>query len=146
MHLVDQTVPATSFDAVLQRRHHAVGPHRGFHPRPVAGFCTLCSPCGHWRCFLCLVAHVSPPPSCPAFPRRGFAVRASRGSSPLRYYAGSDSCRASPARQVSPLIRPAFRASRPPPRGAPERRFVSRLSASGGALSDPGFTSPWPAP
>src|SRR5713101_3887307 len=35
------------------------------------------------------------PPSYPAFPRCGFALRTFRGSSPLRYYAGSDSCRAS---------------------------------------------------
>ena len=30
----------------------------------------------------------------PTFPRPGFALRAFRGSSPLRYYAGSASCRA----------------------------------------------------
>src|SRR5436190_19322413 len=35
------------------------------------------------------------PPSYPAFPRCGFAFRTFHGSSPQRYYAGSDSCRAS---------------------------------------------------
>ena len=69
----------------------------------------------------CLIPSVPHPPSCPAFPRRGFALRASRGSSPLRYYAGSDPCRASPARQVSPFRPLAFRASNPQPRRASER-------------------------
>ena len=81
-------------DAVAQRRHHAVVPLCRFRPRPVAGFCTLYSPSGHWRCFRLL--HRGAPASTflPTFPRRGFALRACRGSSPLRYYAGSDSCRA----------------------------------------------------
>ncbi len=92
IHLVHQTVPTTSFDAVLQRRHHAVRPNRSFHPRPVAGFCTSFSPRGHCRC--CRLLHSIRPASTflPTFPRRGFAVRAFRGSSPLRYYAGSASC------------------------------------------------------
>jgi len=51
-HLIHQTVPTTSFDAVHQRRHHALRPDCIFHPRPVAGFCTLCSPRGHCRCCL----------------------------------------------------------------------------------------------
>jgi hypothetical protein len=51
-HLIHQTVPTTSFDAVHQRRHHTLSPDRIFHPRPVAGFCTLSSRCGHCRCFL----------------------------------------------------------------------------------------------
>jgi len=98
------TVPTSSFDAVLQRRHHALRPHRSFHPRPVlAGFCTLCSPRGHCRCCLCLGLGHCASTFLPTFPRRGFAIRAFRGSPPLRYYAGSDSCRASPARQVSLL-------------------------------------------
>ena len=69
----------------------------------------------------CLIPSVPHPPSCPAFPRRGFALRASRGSPPLQYYAGSDPCRASPARQVSPFHPLAFRASNPQPRRASER-------------------------
>src|SRR5262249_10775784 len=103
-HLVHQTVPTSSFDAVLQRRHHALRPDRGFHPRPVlAGFCTLCSPRGHCRCSLCLDLGHCTSSFLPPFPRRGFAARAFRGFSPLRYYAGSDSCRTSPARQASLL-------------------------------------------
>ena len=37
--LVHHTIPNASFDAVLQRRQHAVRPDGGFDPRPVAGFC-----------------------------------------------------------------------------------------------------------
>ena len=93
----------SSFDAVDQRRHHALRPDRSFHPRPVAGFCISFSPRGHCRCCPCSHPALTHLPSCPAFPRRGFALRACRGSSPLRYYAGSDSWRASPARQASPV-------------------------------------------
>jgi hypothetical protein len=43
----------TSFDAVCQRRQHALDPHRSFHPRPVSALslCVLCNPCGHYRRF-----------------------------------------------------------------------------------------------
>ena len=60
------------------------------------------------------------PPSCPAFPRTGFASPSFRGpcTRPQRYYAGSDSCCASPTQQVSPLRSLAFPASRPQPRYA----------------------------
>ncbi len=83
IHLIHQTVPTTSFDAVRQRRHHAVGPDGGFHPRPVAGFCTLCSPRGHCRCCLCFRLSHSASTFLPTFPRCGFAFRTSRGSPPL---------------------------------------------------------------
>jgi len=118
---IHQTVPTSSFDAVLQRRHHALRPDVSFHPRPVAGFCTLCGPCGHWRRFRLLPSRHCASIFLPTFPRHGFAIRAFRGCSPLRYYAGSDSCRASPARQVSPFHLLAVWASRPQPRRAPER-------------------------
>ena len=119
VHLVDQTVPTSSFDAVLQRRHHAVRPHRGFHPRPIAGFCTLCSPRGHSWCFLCLVAHFPPPPSCPAFPRRGFAPRASRGSRRCgTTRALTPAAPRQPGRSLC-LPCPAFRTSHPQPRDVP---------------------------
>ena len=85
----------TSFDAVLQRRHHAFRPDRSFHPRPSrTGFCTLCSPRGHCRCSLCSNHVLCASTFLPTFPRRGFAIRAFRRSSRLRYYAGSASCRA----------------------------------------------------
>src|SRR5437773_7433389 len=42
VHFVDQAEPFTSFDAVLQRRQHALIPHRSLHPRPVPAMC-LCA-------------------------------------------------------------------------------------------------------
>src|SRR3990170_4212318 len=37
VHLIDQAKPSASFDAVTQRRQHALTPHhRGFDPRPVS--------------------------------------------------------------------------------------------------------------
>ena len=68
-------------------------PDRSFHPRP-ARFCTSCSPRGHCRCCCLLLSSHRTSTFLPTFPRRGFAVRAFQGSSPLRYYAGSASCRA----------------------------------------------------
>jgi len=105
------------FDAVDQRRHHAFRPYRCFHPRPFAvasGFCTLCSPYGHYRCFLLprSVFHAST--FLPTFPRRGFAFRASRSSSPLQYYTGSDPCLAL-ARQTGLFAYPALPSGHPVP-------------------------------
>jgi site-specific DNA recombinase len=50
-HLVNQTEPLASFDAVAQRRHHGLGPDRRFHPTPVTvqGFCPLLSRSRHCR-------------------------------------------------------------------------------------------------
>ena len=58
---------------------------------------------------------------------------------PLQYYAGSDSCRASPARQVSPFRSLAFRTSHPHPRCAPGCH-VPITSCIRSSLSVPGFT------
>ncbi len=44
VHLVHQTVPLASLDAVHQRRHHALRPHRGFHPRSSRGLLHLVQP------------------------------------------------------------------------------------------------------
>src|SRR5262249_56159313 len=35
VHFIDQAEPFTSLDAVLQRRQHALIPHRSFHPPPI---------------------------------------------------------------------------------------------------------------
>ena len=47
IHLVDQAEPFAAFDAVDQRRDHAVGPYRGFRPGQVRDVCALLSPRGH---------------------------------------------------------------------------------------------------
>src|SRR6266536_811066 len=83
VHFVDQAEPFTSFDAVLQRRQHALIPHRSFHPRPVPAMClcTLCSPLGHCRrsAFALLHCETHASTFLSPFPRHGFAFRASRG-------------------------------------------------------------------
>ena len=68
------------------------------------------------------------PPSCPAFPRPGFAARAPRG---LMHQGRIGTMRAltpgalAHARQVSPLSRLAVRTSHPQTRGAPRHPFSS---------------------
>ncbi len=99
---------SSSFDAVGQRRHHALRPHRSFHPSrtldpgPVAGFCApfslfgtvgaLLLPCGH-RASTFL----------PPFPRPGFAPRASRGQRRCGTMRALTPAGLATGRQVSPL-------------------------------------------
>ena len=127
--LVHHAVPNPSFDAVLQRRHHAVRPDGSFHPRPVAGFCALFSP-RHCRRFPCLVhsfrIHL------PARPSLGvvllptlFGFGTMRALTPLRLTLPQRSLR---------LLRFAFRASRSQPLDGRAHRFLRHhsLSASQG--------------
>ena len=75
---------------------------------------------GTCRHFFCPNMVFTSPPSYPAFPPMGFAAPSSRGpcTRPPRYYAGSDSCCASPTQQASPFRSLAFPTSRPQPRYA----------------------------
>jgi hypothetical protein len=78
----------------------------------------------------------------PTFPRRGFAVRAFRGSTLLATAVLCGLCLLPASRKVArPLRLPciAFRASHPQPRCAFGRRFHSHLSASDRILADLGF-------
>jgi len=119
-----------SFDAVSQRRQHALVPHCGFHPRPLSAldFCALCSPLGHYRrlafALPSCVTHAST--FLPPVPRRCFAFSASRGSSPLRYHEGSDSCAAHLRRRSPHLLRHTFLSFRLQPRGLPSHRLPPR--------------------
>ena len=72
----------------------------------------------------------------PTFPPRGFARRASRGSSPQQDYAGSDSCRPL-ARSTGLSAYSAPPAKHPDPNHvmSPECRFASHFSASSPTLS-----------
>jgi len=72
----------------------------------------------------------------PTFPPRGFASRASRGSSPQQDYAGSDSCRPL-ARSTGLSAYSAPPAKHPDPNHvmSPECRFASHFSASSPTLS-----------
>ena len=78
---VDQTEPFVSFDAVIQRRQHALRPDRAVDPRPISGqigrgLHSLCRHCRHFACpFALSVFHAST--FLPPFPRRGFGFRAS---------------------------------------------------------------------
>ena len=83
VHFVDQAEPLTSFDAVFQRRQHALVPHRSFHPPPISsvGFCALCSHLWHSRrlAFALLRHETHASTFLSPFPRCGFASRPSRG-------------------------------------------------------------------
>ena len=78
--LVDETEPLIAFDAVIQRRQHAIRPDVAVDPRPFTGTVRrgLLSPLGHSRRFAFALAssgfHAST--FLPHFPRRGFAFRA----------------------------------------------------------------------
>ena len=94
--LVHQTVPLAPFDAVAQRRHHALRPDRCFRPPPLtaaADFCPLRSLFRHSRGGL--LRHSKPRTSnfLPPFPRSGFASRPFHRSLRHQYYEGCDSCR-----------------------------------------------------
>ena len=110
--------PATSFDAVLQRRHHPFRPHRRFRPRPVtrpvARFCAAFSPRGHCRrcCLRRCGRHVST--FLPPFPRPGFAPRTSRGRDRSGTMKALTPAGLARGRQVSPLT-PLCLPSIPPP-------------------------------
>ena len=128
--LTDQAKPFPSSDAVTQRRQHALVPHRGFHPPPISsvGLCALCSPLGHYRrlafALPLRVAHAST--FLPPVPRRCFAFSASRGSSPLRYHEGSDSCAAHLRRRSPRFLRHTFLSFHLQPRELPGHRFPPR--------------------
>ena len=107
-------IPTSSFDAVHQRRHHALRPDRGFHPRPVAGFCTLCSPRGHCRRCSCFVPVLHASTFLPPFPRRGFAPRAFRGFRRCGTMRALTPAGLAHTRQVSPLT-PLCLPDIPPP-------------------------------
>src|SRR5207244_9751905 len=74
--LIHQTEPLASFDAVDQRRHHALRPDRGFRPPPLpaTGFCPLSSRLGTDGTLLPRFGHRTSN-SLPPFPRRGSAPR-----------------------------------------------------------------------
>jgi hypothetical protein len=119
-----------SLDAVTQRRQHGFLSLRGFNSRPVwpVSLCVLFSPCGHYRRLLLALLRYDSLPSTflPPVPRRCFALSASRGSSPLRYHEGSDSCTVHLRHRSPHLLRHTFLSFRLQPRGLPGHRFPPR--------------------
>jgi hypothetical protein len=95
------------------------------------GFCAPSSPFGHSSALSLPGSVLHTSTFLPTFPPPGFASRASCGSSPQRYYAGSDSCR-SLARPAGLSAYSAPPSEHPDPNhvACPKRRFVSHLSAS----------------
>jgi len=132
--MVNNPYPAkktlVSLDAVTQRRQHALHSLRGFNSLPVwpVSLCVLSSPCGHYRRLLLALHRCDFHPSTflPPVPRRSFALCASRGSSPLRYHEGSDSCTAHLPCRSPRLLRHTFLSFRLQPRGLPGHRFPPR--------------------
>ena len=123
-----------SLDAVTQRRQHALHSLRGFNSLPVrpVSLCVLSSPCGHYRRLLLALHRCDFHPSTflPPVPRRSFALCASRGSSPLRYHEGSDSCTAHLRRRSPRLLRHTFLSFHLQPRGLPGHRFTHHASVT----------------
>src|SRR5208283_4054340 len=96
-HLVHQCIPFAAFDAVDQRRQHAVRPDRGFGPRKVmCDLTALRSLHGTSGVLLPRSGHRAPP-FLPPFPKTGlsypvFSQSVPSGRGPQRYSEGSDSC------------------------------------------------------
>src|SRR5260370_5054287 len=127
--------PRASFDAVTQRRHHAIRPDRSFRPPPsprlsaggVSPLLSLGSTIG------VVLLHAKPRASSflPPFPQGGFASRPSRRQN------GCGTMKAPTPEALTPyvpalrLLRLAFPTFRPPPRWLSHGRFVRLLSAEG---------------
>jgi hypothetical protein len=107
------------------------------------GFCAPSSPFGHSSALSLPGSVLHTSTFLPTFPPPGFASRASCGSSPQRYYEGSDSCR-SLARPAGLSAYSAPPSERPDPNHVmcPKRRFVSHLSAFGRDPKAPRFRRP----
>src|SRR5579871_1632934 len=143
VHLVYQRVPLAAFDAVAQRRQHALRPYRRFDPGPVSagrdGLCTLLSLFGTtgaalpWHglyasTFLpCLPSNefVLPRPS--AAPAHGPRNGTMRALTPRRL-AHTDKV------SLLALLCCAFRASRPQPRHGPGHHRLIHVDVAGRVL------------
>ncbi len=104
---------------------------RSFHREALTHYVSLCvlsSPCGHCRRLAFALHRCDSHPSTflPPVPRRCFATSASRGSSPLRYHEGSDSCTAHLPCRSPRLPRHTFLSFRLQPRGLPGHRLPPR--------------------
>jgi hypothetical protein len=97
-----------AFDAVTQRRHHAIGPRETLRSAccdgvPVADLSSVFSH-KQYRRARCITPDLSHPTSCLPSHRNGFASRPSHRSKAASVpYEGSDSRRSHAARRVSPL-------------------------------------------
>jgi hypothetical protein len=121
-----------AFDAVTQRRHHAIRPRETlrsacFDGVPVADLSSAFSR-RQYRRARCITPVLSHPTSCLPSHRSGFASRPSHRSKAASVpYEGSDSRRAHAARRVSPLTPPCLPAI-PIPTTRSVRRSLSQSS------------------
>jgi len=127
------------FDAVTQRRHHAIRFERGFGPLRSSRWGDPTAASLPWLAQramsegFCIVRNLSHPTSCLPSHRSDFATRPSLRSRNKRdrYYEGSDSRSPPPSFGSLRLSAYAFPPFRSQPRNPSEGRFVSRLSAFG---------------
>ena len=132
---IDQAEPLASFDAVAQRRHHAIRPDRAFRPPQIMGshpgcVCPLPSRLGTSE-FLGSIhsSRIQLPASLPSG-RFALPVPFHRSKRP-RYHEGLTPPGLTQAGGSLRLLRLAVPTFRPQPRDPPPGRFVSRLSATG---------------
>ena len=126
-HYLPPSTPFTSADTIrsvqIEASTHDQSP-------PVSAPCLALA--GTVGAAICLSLSVTFPPSCPAFPRRGFALHASPGWRRFGTMRALTPAKLSPEPDRSlRLLRFTFRTSRPQPQHAPERRFISHFSAFG---------------
>src|SRR5439155_13643168 len=126
------------YDAVIQRRQHAVAPLRGFHsqPFPAMCLCALCSPLGHCRRLAFALLHCETHASTflSPFPRHGLAFRASRA---FRRFGTMETLTPAPLTTLSaglpaycttPSCRSVSNHVGPPEHRFPPRQRVQRVS------------------
>src|SRR6266478_3891031 len=133
--LIHHAEPLASFDAVTQRRHHAIRPDRSFRPPPsprlsAGGVSHLLSLRGTIGVVL---LHAEPLASSflPPFPQDGFASRPSHRQNGCGIMKALTPNALTPNVRSLRLLRLAFPTFRPQPRWLSHGRFVCRLSAEG---------------
>ena len=116
------------YDAVIQRRQHAVAPLRGFHsqPIPVVRFCALSNPYGYYRRYALLPSWFSRIHLPISLPSARLCFPCLPRFNPQRYYGDSDSCSAHLRRRSPHLSRHIFLSFRLQPRGLPGHRLPPR--------------------
>ena len=116
------------YDAVIQRRQHAVAPLRGFHsqPIPVVRFCALSNPYGYYRRYALLPSWFSRIHLPISLPSARLCFPCLPRFNPQRYYGDSDSCSAHLRRRSPHLSRHIFLSFRLQPRWLPGHRLPPR--------------------
>src|SRR5437867_4937639 len=116
------------YDAVIQRRQHAVAPLRGFHsqPIPVVRFCALSNPYGYYRRYALLPSWFSRIHLPTSLPSARLCFPCLPRVTPQRYYGDSDSCSAHLRRRPPHLSRHIFLSFRLQPRVLTGHRLPTR--------------------